>query len=194
MLMRELYLPLAAALVVAGCLVGCGKPQPATEETVLEPIENALTIQTAGETQAFVYPIGSVFQLGSIYLNPNVGGEPGAGLSYKFFRDTYTDYPKGGESPIVEISGIQYTSVVYAEPWHWISSIVIYGLDESLNLGSYLTVPIAEGKYEGGNSLVQDARINSFQNRDFNIVITTTTGAVITILYSGKVLHDDNLI
>ena len=104
---------------------------------------------------------------------------------------------------LVEINGYHYNGIDYNEPGQVVDQIRINGLDESLGLGTSLIIPMQQGKYKGGNELIKDVRIKSYtfssysgvhlnKDADINVVITSTTGYVITIRFANEITPDDN--
>ncbi|MBQ9477473.1 MAG: hypothetical protein IJU63_06795 [Bacteroidales bacterium] len=101
---------------------------------------------------------------------------------------------------MVSIGGFRDAGVEYTEPGQFITAIVIYGLDESLGYGSEIAIRMNQGKYEGGNELVQDVQIRSYhfstynkeegrKNADANIriIISMTNGGTITLKFSDDI-------
>ena len=104
---------------------------------------------------------------------------------------------------LVEINGYHYNGIDYNEPGQVVDQIRINGLDESLGLGTSLIIPMQQGKYKGGNELIKDVRIKSYtfssysgvhlnKDADINVVITSTTGYIITIRFANEITPDDN--
>ena len=103
---------------------------------------------------------------------------------------------------LVEINGYHYNGIDYNEPGQVVDQIRINGLDESLGLGTSLIITMQQGKYQGGNELIKDVQIKSYtfssyseghQNKDadINIVITSTTGDIITISFADDITPYD---
>lgn len=152
------------------------------------------------EDGSIVYTIGSVFQGGGIV-------DPSKGSSHQchFYKDKYTTGPKLNEvEALVEISGFHHIGVEYTKPGQIIDMILINGLDETLGLGTNLIIPMHQGKYEGGNELIQDVLIQSYklatfinkngeQNKDadIRILITSKAGDVIIIRFMNDVTPSD---
>ena len=85
--------------------------------------------------------------------------------------------------------------------------IYINGLDEMLGLGTNLVIPMNQGKYEGGNDLIQDVQIQSYkfatyinkngdQNRDadIRILITSKAGDELLIRFMNDVTPRDGYV
>ena len=170
-------LELLAALLFACCLAGCQKGDKDDAN------QNALVVTLAQDAQTIVYPIGSVFVGGG-----DLGDWTGNG--YSFYRDKFTKYPR--KMSLIDIEGRMFKGKEYTEPGQWIDLIFIRWPDESLGLGASLYIPMEQGVYKGGNDLISDVRIDSFQRSDsfgdIKISITTKSGDVIAIHYSGEVL------
>ena len=131
--------------------------------------------------------------------------EPAKGSSHRshFYREKFAKGPRWDEvEALVEIYGYHHNGIDYNEPGQVIDQIRINGLDESLGLGTRLIIPMQQGKYKGGNELIKDVRIKSYtfssyseghQNKDadINIVITSTTGDIITISFADDITPYD---
>ena len=186
---------LLSALLMGCCLMGCEMGEFRPEDTN----GNALSVKPANaKIGTLVYPIGSVFTGGA-------DAEPAKGSSHRsrFYREKFEKGPRWDEvEALVEIYGYHYNGIDYNEPGQVIDQIRINGLDESLGLGSSLIIPMEQGKYKGGNELIKDVRIKSYtfssyseghQNKDadINIVITSTTGDIITIRFADDITPED---
>ena len=165
-------------------LAGCQKEVPNGAVT------DALTVKPAGNAPELVYPIGSVFYSSDSFMED---GKMFKGLSYSFCRDKLTQL-NSNDSILVTISGRQYNDINYTEQGQWIENISISKLDESLKLGTSISIPLEHGVFIGDNDLINDVRINAFQSTDIDIVITTKAGDIITIVFTGIVLIDDRRI
>ena len=197
---------LISILLTGCCLVGCEKGVFGSDDA----IGNALIVKTANATKAdggalakdgtFVYKIGSVFHGGA-----DTDPEKGSSHRCHFYQEKFTEGPRWNEvQALVEINGFRYNGVDYNEPGQVIDRIKINGLDESLGFGSCLYIPMKQGKYKGGNDLIEDVQIKSYkfasyidydghQNKDadINIVITSTSGDIITIRFANDVTPYD---
>ena len=181
-------LTIFAAALLACSITGCYKGSE-TVDTDYEVIENALVIKPADGSQPLIYPLECVYQFGSAYANPE-NGQTGAALSYSFYSDSYTKYPVG-VNPVIRVNGVRFSDIDYTEPGQWISTILIWGIDQSwLNALHY--IPLEYGKFKGRNTMISDVRIDSFRHGEMVIVITTKAGDVVTLNYNDEVLHDDN--
>lgn len=195
----------AFAALMALLLSGCEKVN--SDENALK---DTLTIKPAALTKSdngvkmqdgtVVYSIGSVFVGGGV-------ADPSKGSTHRchFYQEKFTEGPNWDEvAALVSIWGFRYTGVEYTQPGQYINHIYINGIDESLGLGSYLSIPMEQGKYKGGNELISDVRIVSYQFSSYNqaqgnlnsdanihIVITTKAGDIITLLYQNDVTPYD---
>lgn len=195
----------AFAALMALLLSGCEKVN--SDENA---VKDALTIKPAALTKSdngvkmqdgiVVYSIGSVFVGGGV-------ADPSKGSTHRchFYQEKFTEGPNWDEvAALVSIWGFRYTGVEYTQPGQYINHIYIDGIDESLGLGSYLSIPMEQGKYKGGNELISDVRIVSYQFSSYNqaqgnlnsdanihIVITTKAGDIITLLYQNDVTPYD---
>lgn len=195
----------AFAALMALLLSGCEKVN--SDENA---VKDALTIKPAALTKSdngvkmqdgtVVYSIGSVFVGGGV-------ADPSKGSTHRchFYQEKFTEGPNWDEvAALVSIWGFRYTGVEYTQPGQYIDHIYINGIDESLGLGSYLSIPMEQGKYKGGNELISDVRIVSYQFSSYNqaqgnlnsdanihIVITTKAGDIITLLYQNGVTPYD---
>ena len=171
--------------------------------------DNALTVRTLktrsdngvqDKDGTVVYTIGSVFMGGGI-------ADPRQGSAHRsfFFHEKYTKCPDIGKVvPLVSIAGFQNIGVEYTEPGQFVNAIDINGLDESLGYGSQIAIRMNQGKYEGGNELVQDVQIRSYHfstynkeegrknaDADIRIIISMTNGGTITLKFSNDVTPFD---
>ena len=195
----------AIAALMALVLSGCEKVN-----SDANAVKDALTIKPAALTKSdngvkmqdgsVVYSIGSVFVGGGV-------ANPSKGSSHRchFYQEKFTEGPSWDEvAALVVIWGFRYAGVDYTQPGQYIDQIYINGIDESLGLGAYLSIPMEQGKYKGGNPLVSDVRIVSYQFSSYNqaqgslnsdakihIIITTKAGDVITLLYENDVTPYD---
>lgn len=197
---------LISTLLMGCCLIGCEKGVFGSDDAN----GNALIVKPANATKAdggtltkdgtFVYKIGSVFQGGA-----DTDPEKGSSHRCHMYQEKFTEGPRWNEvQALVEIYGFHYNGVDYNEPGQVIDRITINGLDESLGFGTCLYIPMKQGKYKGGNDLIQDVQIKSYkfasyidyeghQNKDadINIVITSTAGDIITIRFANDVTPYD---
>ena len=202
--MKPGYAFLAAMLTV--CLGGCGKDGPDKD------FRNALVVSTASSAQAtragnggasdgktFVFPIGSVFVGGAI-------ADPSMGSSHRchFYTEKFTEGPRWDEvDALVTIYGFRYKGVEYTKPGQYIDSISILLPEEVRGLGTLIYIPMEQGQYKGGNESIRDVRINSYQfstcydyynlnkDADIDIVITTTAGDRISLVFKNDVTPYD---
>ena len=189
------------ALVLSGC------EKVSTDANV---VKDALTIKPAALTKSdngikqqdgtIVYSIGSVFVGGGV-------ASPSKGSSHRchFYQEKFAEGPNWDEvQALVTIMGFRYKGVEYTQPGQYIDYIYINGIDASLGLGTSFSIPMEQGQYKGGNALVSDVRIVSYQFSSYNqeqgglnsdanihIVITTKAGDVITLLYQNDVTPYD---
>lgn len=197
---------LISSLLMGCCLMGCEKGVFGSDDAN----GNALIVKPASATKAdggtftkdgtLVYSIGSVFVGGGI-------ADPSKGSSHRchFYQEKFEKGPRWNEvEALVTIYGFRYTGVEYNLPGQYIDQIIIKGLDESLGFGVCLDIPMNQGKYEGGNKLIKDVQIKSYQfasyidyeghqnkDADINIVITSTDGDIITIRFANDVTPYD---
>ena len=114
--------------------------------------------------------------------------------------------PNGPETePIVYIEGFRHAGTDYTKPGQLIDRIYLLGLDESLGLGENLDIPLNQGKYEGGNKLIKDVRIDHYQfetdittflgekNKEakIDIVITSMAGDILIIHFANAAIRND---
>ena len=163
------------ATLVAFCLVGCKKENPGNP--------SALTIKLAGNTEEFVYPIGSIYWDDGDFSSYET-------FAYRFYQEKNAARQDNYDF-LLMITGRLYSQVEYTVLGQGIDSIYIKGLDESLRLGSEIFIPMEQGKYQNGNERIRDVRINSFFPSEVDIVITTMEGDVITIYCVVDVLQDE---
>ena len=205
--MKPVHAFLAAVLMA--CLFGCGKDGPDEKD-----FNNSLVVKTAPTAQAtraddgtasdgktFVFPIGSVFVGGGI-------ADPSRGSSHRchFYTEKFTKGPKWDEvDALVTIYGFRYNGVEYTKPGQYVDHILLSFPEDIPGLGTTVQIPMEQGTYKGGNSLIKDVRIESYifssyqadhytQNKDadIDIVITTTTGDVIHLAFSNDVTPYDD--
>ena len=178
--------------IIAGLLLfGCVK------DPIDSPGMNVITVHPAKSHNGdALYPIGSVF----------VGGgtvDPSKGLSNRchIYKEQFAEGPAWDKvQALVEIYGFKYNDVEYQSPDQYVEQIIINGLDESLGLGTTIDIPMKQGKYQGGNDLIESVRIQAYKfsssryedgqieyndDADINIVIKSKKGDVISILYSN---------
>ncbi len=180
-----------AGVLLACCLTGCQKAQPVAEEPgpeVVEPVPNALTIQLAGESKTLVYPLLSVFQFGSLYVDRETG-RPGGTMNYRFYQEVFSEFPRDTD-PVIAVGGIEFDDVEYTDPGQWITQILMWELDSPRLKGIHI-IPLEMGQYNGGHEKIADVKIESFRPGNMLMVITTTAGDIITLNYTDKILHDD---
>lgn len=180
----------ACLFVVASIVCGLSACQKGPSGSN-DPVKNALTIQSPENARMVCNPIGSVFQGGSVLDSEE--GILSSGIRYEFYREEYNEFPKDGGNPMIEVRGVMHKNEQYTVPGQWITTIYLNGLDEALGLGSRVLIQMEQGKYKGGNEAIKDVQIQSYRTPDFNMVIETTAGHVITILYDGRVLHDPRI-
>lgn len=187
--MRQIVL---LSTLLMGCLFwGCEKVIIGPDIHGDEPIVATDTFSgTISKNGNLVFSIGSVF----------VGGgtaNPLEGSSHRchFYQEKFETGPNWNEvEAIVEIYGFRHYGIEYNKPGQYIDQIRLNGL----------TIPMNQGKYEGGNELVKDVQIKSYkfasyidndghQNKDadINIVITSTAGDIITIKFANDVTPYD---
>lgn len=199
-------LALISTLLMGCCLIGC-------EKGILDSDNangNAVIVKPANITKAdsgtltidgtLVYSIGSVFVGGGI-------ADPSKGSSHRchFYQEKFTEGPRWDQvEALVTIYGFRHNGIEYNLSGQYIDQIIINGLDESLGFGSCLNIPMDQGKYKGGNELIRDVQIKSYQfasyidyeghqnkDADINIVITSTAGDIITIRFANDVTPYD---
>jgi len=194
----------AFAALMALVLSGCEKVS-----TDANAVKDALTIKPAALTKSdngIRKPDGSiVYSIGSVFVGGGVA-DPSKGSSHRchFYQEKFTEGPNWDEvTALVAIYGFRHTGVEYTQPGQYIDQIYIIGIDESLGLGANISIPMEQGQYKGGNALVSDVRIVSYQFSSYNqagtlnsdanihIVITTKAGDVITLLYQNDVTPYD---
>ena len=103
---------------------------------------------------------------------------------------------------LILITGFRYKGTEYTAPGQFIDEISIR-LDSSLGYGECLRIPMNQGKYEGGNELVKDVKINSYKFSSYqsdhytlnddariDIRILLKDGNTIAILFAGKTPYD----
>ena len=194
----------AALLLI--CLSGC---ETLNSEEDYSSYPNALIIKPAQDSKVnaclltkegtVLYPFGSAFGGGGI-------GDKGSFFRYQFYRENYTNAPDWLETePIVYIGGFRHAETDYTKPGQTIDRICLLGLDESLGLGENLDIPLNQGKYEGGNKLIKDVRIDHYQfetdittflgekNKEakIDIVITSMAGDILIIHFANAAIRND---
>ena len=181
--------------VLLAAVSSCDQERLSTDNTV----GNAVIVKLIND-DTWVLTLGSAFQGGSLM------GPETAGLRCRMFHEYYTSCPNVNlVEYAVYIGGIIELNKEYSsEPSNSINIISIKGLDESLGLGTLLDIPMNQGKYEGGNELVEDVQINSYKystlideddlsldytsynkDADIDILIKLTTGGAISIHYAN---------
>lgn len=68
MIMKQHFSLLAGALVIC-CLTGCLKAQPVADDPEEEFVENALVFKPGDGSESVVYPLGSAFSKGALYVD-----------------------------------------------------------------------------------------------------------------------------
>lgn len=189
---------LFAALLLA-CLTGCETLDINKEN------QNALVIKPSRHTNVdpsaltkegtLIYTLGSVFVWGGINVEKGLSSS-----MCELFRGEYSQHPLWDvEEALVVIETTRYGDVEYTKPGQMIDMIHIIGLDESLGLGTVLSIPMNQGKYEGGNELIKSVSINSYRLNivdlsfggdktpkvNIDIVISSKAGDVINIHFAG---------
>ena len=145
------------------------------------------------------YPIGSAFSGGAV-------ADPTKGSShlYRCYMEHFTECPNCSEvKHLVLIKGFRHVGTKYTEPGQFVDFINII-LDSSLGYGELLEIPMNQGKYEGGNDLVKDVKINSCHTSSFkedhwnvnedgkiDVRIIMKDGTKIAILFAGAIPPDD---
>ena len=190
-----------------------------------DAFKNALIIKPSEVTKADNGILTSdgetVYTIGSVFVAENASPDLKAGIyysTYRFYQKKFDKYPGlREESLLVSISGMKYSGVEYTAPGQHINRIAIMGIDESFGLGTTISIPMVEGKYNGGNPLIKDVQIKSFKlssntitlqpgqlfptendivinaDADINIVITSTAGVILTLSYIDDVTLGDGL-
>lgn len=199
----------AALLLI--CLSGC---ETLNSEEDYSSYPNALIIKPAQESRVnaglltkegtVLYSFGSAFVGGGI-------ADPNEGSSHRchFYRESFMNAPNGPETePIVYIEGFRHAGTDYTKPGQLIDRIYLLGLDESLGLGENLDIPLNQGKYEGGNKLIKDVRIDHYQfetdittflgekNKEakIDIVITSMAGDILIIHFANAAIRNDGYV
>ena len=194
--MKKLVFILSVMAVISGC------------SKWLDPnasFKNALIIKPAASTKAdngiLSTDGATIYTIGSAFIGGGMPYPHFAAKRYSFYQKQFDKYPGfEEESLLVFIHG-------HGDPADYkdeecIDRITIRGIDESLGLGTNILISMEKGKYNGGNPLIKDVQIKSFKmssvtdgvknpDANINIVITTTTGAVLTISYvDAATLYD----
>lgn len=214
--MKKLVFILSVLAVISGC---------AKWQDPYTSLKNALIIEPSLSTKADNGILTTdgvmVYTIGSVFVAENVSSDPRMGVyhsMYRFYQKKFDSYPGlKEESLLVYISGTKYSGVEYTAPNQHIDRIAIMGIDESLGLGTTISIPMVEGKYNGGNPLIKDVQIKSFKlsshtitlqseqlypteddivtnaDADINIVITSTAGVKLTLSYVDDVTLGDGL-
>lgn len=198
------YKVLLLSLLLLSCMCGCEALNINGNQ------QNALTIKPAKGSQVdtqllskkgkIVVSIGSAFRGGSI---PDIS--EGASEQCHFYHENYPEGygDLGNAKPMVWIDGFFYhNGTEYTRPGQQIERIIILGLDESLGLGTNLTIPMNQGVYEGKNNLIRKVRINAYQlpsdigakDSNIDIDITSMAGDVISIHFANKEMPFDGFI
>ncbi len=145
------------------------------------------------------YPIGSVFVGGGV-------ANPSKGSSHRchFYGESFTEGPNWDKvAAMVYIGGFRHTGTEYTAPGQYIDFIFISMMEPSNGYGEYLSIPMNQGKYEGGCDLVKDVKINSYKFSTYNeedqtlnddgkidIRVLMKDGTKISILFAGKTPYD----
>lgn len=178
--------------LLLACLPGCGTLH------VDEDGINALIVTpyrfSNSDGGNLIYPIGSAFAGGSILP------EKGSSHRCRFYRKNYSTGPDWFETePLVAIEGFEHKDIEYTKPGQQIDRIYIYGLDDSLGLGTSLAIPMNQGKYEAGNPMIRNVKINAYQlspdkntkGASIDIVITSMAGDVIQLRFRNEKIAND---
>ena len=198
------------AVLLTGCMTGCNKFGSDPENKY----KNSLTVKTVKSGMAtradngmvskdgtYIFPVGSVFVGGAI-------ADPNRGSSHRchFYTEKFTEGPNWDDVPcLVYIGGFRWKDVEYTKPGQYVDLIVLNFPNEIPGLGTLIQIPMEQGKYNGGNDLVKDVTINSYkfasyadhsgtQNKDadIDIVITTTAGDKLSLVFKNDVTPYDN--
>ena len=207
--MKRIYVYLTALLMVGLC--GCEKGDP--DQTKYKDALVVKTAKTSTATRAdngttykestLVFPIGSVF----------VGGgtaDPSKGSSHRchFYTEKFSEGPRWDQvDAMVTITGFRYRNVEYTKPGQYIDYIFILFPEEVPGLGTNIIIPLEQGQYKGGNDLIRDVQIKSYKfssynegpdysytlnkDADINIVITTTAGDSIMLVFNNDITPYD---
>ncbi|MBR4166968.1 MAG: hypothetical protein IKR44_03985 [Bacteroidales bacterium] len=208
--MKQKYILLAALMMA--CLCGCEKGDP--DHTGYKDALVVKTVQTSIPTRSdngmtsgnstLVFPIRSVFVGGGV-------ANPSKGSSHRchFYTEKFTEGPNWDQvDALVTILGFQYRNVEYTKPGEYITHIYIVLPEEVPGLGTSITIPMEGGQYKGGNDLIRDVQIKSYKfssytksddpdgytlnkDADIDIVITTTSGGTISLLFNNDVTPFD---
>ena len=199
-----------AALLMVG-LCGCDKGSPdqtsfkdaLVVKTAKTSIATRSDIGTASKESTLVFPIGSVFVGGGV-------ANPSKGSSHRchFYTQKFSEGPSWDEvDALVTIMGFRYRDVDYTEPGQYIDFIHLLLPEEIPGLGTDITIPMKQGQYKGGNDLIRDVQIKSDRfssvsdtdsgsytlnkDADIDIVITTTAGDMIMLVFNNEVTPFD---
>ena len=198
---------LAVSLIT--CLTGCDKFGSGPENKYKDALV-VKTVKSSVATRAdngmvskdgtYVFPIGSVFVGGAI-------AEPSKGSSHRchFYTEKFTEGPNWDDVPcLVYIGGFRWKDVEYTKPGQYIDYIVLNFPNEIPGLGTLIRIPMEQGKYNGGNELIKNVKINSYQfasfvdysgaqnkDADIDIVITTTAGDKLSLVFKNDVTPYD---
>lgn len=199
---------LLATLLMAA-VAGCSKSDPDSEYKIKDAL-TVKTVKTGAATRAddgvvskdgtYVFPIGSVFVGGAV-------ANPSEGSSHRchFYTQKFSEGPNWDEvMSLVYIGGFRWRDVEYTKPGQFIDLIILNFPDEIPGLGTTIQIPMEQGKYNGGNDLIKDVKINSYQfatfadysgtqnkDADIDIVITTTAGDKISLIFKNDVTPYD---
>lgn len=191
------------AALLAFILSGCEKMN-----SEANAVKDALTIKPAVQTKldnGVIIQDGTiVYSIGSAFAGGTVAEPEGSSHRCHFYREKFAEGPSWDKvSAMVSIWGRRLTGIEYTQPGQDIDQINISGIDESLGLGANLFIPLEQGQYKGGNPLVSEVRILSYQlssrnqgqgnvsnNAKIHILITTKAGDVITLLYENTIAFD----
>ena len=187
------------------CFTGCNntsRTDSSTNKAVIVKPAHSVKSDAGSLTEdgCFVYSIESAFAGGGI-------SDPSVGSSHRcrMYREKFETGPKWNEvEALVIIEGFRYNNTEYTTADKMINRITINGLEDSLGLGYSIVIPMEQGEYNGGNELIQDVRINSYQpstfntdtesfNKDanINIVITSAAGDIIYIRFINGITAYD---
>lgn len=144
--------------------------------------------------EVMVTPLRSAFVGGGI-------ADPSVGTSHRLhiYEGKYTEGPKWNEvKEKVFVSGFCYNGKDYSNLGDCIELIRITDLP---SIGD-LSIPLIQGKYEGGHELVSSVSINKYsfgsydedgsqtENSQINIHIVLTNKETIDILFTGSTPYD----
>lgn len=204
----KLRIALLATLLMAA-VAGCSKSDPDSEYKIKDAL-TVKTVKTGVATRAdagsvskdgtYVFPIGSVFVGGAV-------ADPSKGSSHRchFYTQKFSEGPRWDEvQSLVYIGGFRWKDVEYTKPGQYIDYILLTFPEEIPGLGTTIQIPMEQGKYNGGNDLIKDVKINSYQfasyadysgtqnkDSDIDIVITTAAGDKISLLFKNDITPYD---